>query len=125
MFDSIRHQRTTLGMSKDFSFADMLTIVGMVAGMVWVGAFIKADVDTNSREVASAKAWIQAHSNEDRAGAIALDERLRHIEEKLDTLIGEEKGRKGAQWKYSNNLRGTKAFVSNPMSIPLGRLQLE
>ena len=81
--------KLTLGMSHDISLADVLTIVGMVSGAIWVGAVMKADVDSNGRDIRQTQSWIAKHQDDDEKRGTALDERLRQIEGKLDVLIGE------------------------------------
>ena len=93
--EDVTARRSKWGLSRDVSLADLVTIGTVVCSVAWMLAVQGNKIDTNSRDITDVRQWIQNRSREDRADRENTDTRLRSIEEKLDTLIGEVDGNKG------------------------------
>lgn len=87
-----RRERSRWGMSHEFSIADLATIVAMFVGGIYTVAVQGTKIDQTAHDLQDVRSWIQNHAHEDGNTQVLLDQRLRHIEEKLDTLIGEVDG---------------------------------
>lgn len=86
-------KKTSFFFSRELSIADSVSLVTAVGSLIWMVGVLKADVDHNAQEVRAVQHWIELREAQDRQAAAQLDDRLRHIEEKLDMLIGEVDGR--------------------------------